>query len=379
MSRTSLRRSLLSVGLVGVAGLALALVGCTGDTDGGSSAQDAEHGNQFVGAGGTLKIDVEADENVIQVGEQVGFFVRAADNQGRPLSFIRIFCESEKGVAIIEPSSGGVAFEHTGADGSMSGRIGGLTPGSYLLECRAPQGFNLVDRVTVKVRGEVPLGFQGFPGAAGGNLGGGRLIEQTPPPDGGVGLRIAAVRVTDAGGTNSTGPLDVVQNICVDNAGLCSQTCTAEPFTFSTYQVFIRNDTEQVAFIESITFELDGTNVLTTEGQAVEVAKGGGQATISGVLTTAVGCPGTSSPESDICHNSGDSGANASNEPVVPGTANYLITVRGETEAGESFTIEKEVAIQYDYVNNCDSGIASDSCPAIPASCTSTTTTTTTT
>ena len=167
---------LIAVAAVVTAG---AFAGCNnsqGDTDGGTATDNLGTGNIPVSDGGfgaKLVLDIHDDD--INVGDTVGFFVTVTDPRGQPLPFRRVFCESEHGIAILEPSKGGVAFEHTGADGRMSGRVGGLNIGSYLMECRVEEGFNLVDRKTMRIRGPIPDGFTGFPGAAGGNLGGGRI------------------------------------------------------------------------------------------------------------------------------------------------------------------------------------------------------------
>ena len=166
-------------------GLLVASCGGGGDTDGGASTGDQGNGPTLVSNGGfgsKMTIELENDDGIeIPTAGQAKFLVKATDPNGQPLSFIRIFCESEKGLAILEPSSGGVAFENTNSRGAFSGVLGGVAPGSFMLECRAPQGFNLVARKHFKVTGAVPEGFDGFPGAAGGNLGGGVIVDPTAP------------------------------------------------------------------------------------------------------------------------------------------------------------------------------------------------------
>lgn len=165
-----------------------ALAACNngqGDTDGGSAVGNLGTGNLPVSDGGfgaKLVIDVEAPDDILQVGEVTGYFVTATDPQGLPLANRRVFCNSELGIAILEPAAGGVAFEHTDDGGKMSGKIAGITQGSYLFECRLEQGFNLVARKHLRVRGS---GVASFPGAAGGTLGGGQIVPGfggTPTP-----------------------------------------------------------------------------------------------------------------------------------------------------------------------------------------------------
>lgn len=164
---------------VGILAIGLVAGGCggRGDTDGGPANGDTGPGYQYVDDGGSGSTLVIEHDGEIRTGEQEDFRVIATDPNGQPLSFIRIFCETEQGISIIEPSRGGVAYEHTNINGIMSGVIGGLHPGSYLMECRAPQGFNLIARKSLRIVGDIPDDFSGFDGAAGGNLGGGLLVE----------------------------------------------------------------------------------------------------------------------------------------------------------------------------------------------------------
>ena len=63
------------------------------------------------GAGGTLTINVETANNTIGVGETVGFSVHVVDAKGVGAPFVRVFCDSEHGVAIIEPAQNGVSVK----------------------------------------------------------------------------------------------------------------------------------------------------------------------------------------------------------------------------------------------------------------------------
>ncbi len=172
------KNSIILATVLAFAGMGV-LASCSGgDTDGGAATADAGPGSIYVAdgaSGSTMKIELEGAETIPTAG-RVNFKITATDPNGAPLSYIRINCETEHGIAIIEPSRGGVAFETTNAEGKLSGVFGGLAPGSFLVECRAPQGYNLVARASYKVVGEIPEGFDGFPGAAGGNLGGGVIV-----------------------------------------------------------------------------------------------------------------------------------------------------------------------------------------------------------
>ena len=242
---------------------ALLAVGC-GSTDGGSAVDnDAGLGIQYVsdgGAGGSIAIDVK---DSLAVGGTAAFSVSVKDPRGEPIAFTRVFCESEHGIAILEPSKGGVAFEHTDMYGNMSGVLGGVSKGSYVLECRAPIEYNLIARVTVKITGDAPAGFTGFPGAAGGNLGGGRIVPPSTDE-----LRITKITFTDLGEESLF--LDNQQNANCDGD---SSTYDPEQFTVKTYKLSLYNGTQNTITIKGVSY-VSGTE---TSNQSVEfeIAAGG--------------------------------------------------------------------------------------------------------
>ena len=122
---------------------AVGFLACSrGDTAGNaeSVAKAEGSGDPFVadgGSGSTLTLSVPSS---VGVGQRVGFSVTATDPSGQPLAFIKIVCNSERGISILEPTDGANAVQSTSSNGLMSGQIGGTNPGSYLLECRAPEG-----------------------------------------------------------------------------------------------------------------------------------------------------------------------------------------------------------------------------------------------
>lgn len=325
------QRVLGAVG-AGIVSLVL-LAGCdSGDTDGGSATPG--QGPSFVsdgGAGATLTIEAP---RTIDVGDRQPFRVTALDPNGQPLSFIRIFCETESGIAILEPSRGGVAFEHTGAAGVMSGVLGGVTPGSYLLECRGPQGFNLLARMSILITGEVPEGFTGFPGAAGGNLGGGLLVD--PPEED---IQVAEVTFVDVTGNESrNGPIDINFNPDCNNDGILTD---PEPYGFDDYLIRFQNALEQRVFVETITFTVfDGRNVTSTQQFGGLLVPAGTETVIEGSFTEFVF--GTSTKTY-----AGTAFA------LIPGTYNVTFTITGETDGGEGFVLEQSASITIGAVDNC--------------------------
>jgi hypothetical protein len=334
MLNRKISKATLSVFLGSVLLGLLSACGGTGDTDGGQGVtNDASIGTQFVsdgGSGGTLRIEAPA---TLATGEREEFRVIATDPTGAPLSFIRIFCESELGIAILEPSSGGLAFESTGAAGVMSGVLGGLTAGSYLLECRGPQGFNLLARTSILITGDVPEGFDGFPGAAGGNLGGGLLVE--PPFEDSVSAQIT---FTIPSGDTRNGPIDITFNPDCNGDGTADD---PEAYIFNNYNVAVVNGRDDRLFVESIVFTVDdGQGVTSSTQLGGLVINPNSSSVIVGSFTEFVF--GTA-----IKTYAGTTLA------VIPGTYNVTFTIRGTTGSGESFSLRQNASVTFASVNNC--------------------------
>ena len=320
----------LSLGvIVGVLTLgAMTLAGCSkGDT--GDAGSNSGPGTQFVsdgGAGATLKLRVTGG-NTLTAGSTTGFRVTATDPSGLALAFIQIFCESEHGIAIIEPSSNGVAFEMTDEYGNMSGVIGALTPGSFVLQCEANNGFGLIDRVSIKNVGDIPPGFAGFPGAAGGNLGGGVIVED-PTAD----VAISGFTLVRLGEEVSS--LDTERALCLSSSG----TCSVEPFGATSWSLTISNTTRKQVTSATISFLISGS--ASTAGpfsDTISIAPGG-SATITGPMST--------------------TGATfaITGDPVQTGTFATRATVTLSFEDGSTTTDTTTRTFTYGPVNGCASG-----------------------
>lgn len=316
---------------------AVTLLGVTscGDTDGSSASEDAGVGTQFVadgGAGGSIAINVSGS---LTVAGTTTFSVRLLDPRGAPIAFARIFCESENGLAILEPSEGGVAFESTDANGFMSGVLGGLAPGSYILECRAPAEFNLIARATVVISGTAPESFIGFPGAAGGNLGGGAFV--VPDVDTGA-VRITSIAYQDLG--ENTNFIDIVFTVDCDDTTDGDQN---EPFFLNTYTLGLANDTAETVFVSSIEIEFgDGRGISVTQPVRI-VIPATSTATYQGQLTDAN--PSVASSGKNIAGSAAD---------VVGGTYPITFTITGTTaETGDSFTVAESQTASFGGINNC--------------------------
>jgi hypothetical protein len=152
------------------------LAGCLGgqgSTDGGSGADGDFQDDIFVSDESTTGgMRLEIAESSIAVGDTSEFLVFVRDEQQQPVPNINVICDSEGGVAILEPSTG---YALTNGRGAMSGVIGCEAPGSFQLVCRLSVGANRRQFASVRCTGDTPSDFEGFPGAGGGGLGGGSV------------------------------------------------------------------------------------------------------------------------------------------------------------------------------------------------------------
>ena len=328
------RALLITLICIGLAMTVFAGCGGSGNTDGGSGTDDAGIGSQFVsdgGAGATLRIDILGS---LVTGGRVDFIVTLLDPNGAPIPFIRIFCESERGIAILEPSAGGTAFASTASNGIMSGVLGGVTPGSFLLECRAEEGFNLIDRESIVITGEVPSGFDGFPGAAGGNLGG-QLIVDRPETDE---LGISDIVFVDLG--DPTLILDSIANPDCDGD---TDTVDPEPFFFKDYRVTISNPLDEAISIGTISIRVSEqggvTATLSPQSFGIDIPAGG-TATIQGLFLTSPSGGGQRYSGTGIFPSEGTH------------TATFTVTITG-VESGDGATLTDSQTFAYDNVDNC--------------------------
>ena len=246
--------SFLAVTLVGTG--VFGFVGCQGSTDGGSAANSAYRDGVFVGdATSTGTIRVVLNESHIPVGQTAGFRVFVADSKGQPIPDTRVICDSEKGVALIEPTSG---YELTNGEGVMSGVIGCAAPGSYQMVCRLSVGANRRQFVSVGCTGDVPAGFSGFPGAGGGGLGGGTQTTS----DGEIQITDAGF-VDDGNFASTSVPVDATIDIVQEaDCDISTTFLDVEPF-YDTYAVLnVENNLQErvtLLYLECSVTGVDGT------------------------------------------------------------------------------------------------------------------------
>lgn len=321
------------LGVTAATVVAMTYVGCQGggNTEGEPSTADVS--GQLVSDGGFGSTLTIAATGPVGVGERIPFTVTALDPNGAPLEFIRIACESELGIAILEPSRGGSAFASTGAAGVMSGVLGGLVPGSYVLECRGPEGFNLVDRISLLITGEVPEGFDGFPGAAGGNLGGGLIVDE-PAED----ATVVEILFVDPAGTESrNGQIDTVFDPDCNNDGINTD---PEPnFGFDNYVISIDNDRDDRLFVSSITYSIPSLGVVSSTQLGGLVVQPNTTAGLTGSFTDFVG--------------GSKSFAGTGISVPLDATVNVTFSISGTTGSGSSFTLTQSAVVTFGNVNNC--------------------------
>lgn len=259
-----------AAGVLALAGFAFALGGCSsGDTDGGKAGDEEFPGSEFVSDDRSGTIELDVNDELLDIGEITGYKVIVRDSTGNGVPFIQIACDSEKGVAIIEPTTG---IEATGAEGLMSGKLACTRPGSHLFGCRLAIRGNKRRFTTIRCSGEVPPGFEGFPGAAGGGLGGG--VQVDPDNDNVEEVRIVAISATDGDpdtstdGTSTTS-IDVLQGICsTGGAG----TAEAEDFTDTIIKVTVLNNTDVPLTFSKLTYSVDNADGAGTQFNSKDLA-----------------------------------------------------------------------------------------------------------
>lgn len=310
------------------------LAGChSGSTDGG----DVDHtGTQYDPAGsGAMRLDLVEDE--LTVGEIGGFRVYATDAKGAPVTQMRITCDTENGLALIEPTSG---VETTDSNGQISGRVGCNVEGSYLIACRLQGVSARRQSATVRCSGDRPAGFTGFTGAGGGGLGGGSVDPDTIST-----IRVTAVAVSDGGTTEaSTTSIDILQGTCTTGTET-----TPEPFYDSSVKLTVTNNSPFIVRFTGLRYRVsngtDSGGTFTSSAIAVngEAATGvdanGGKGTVDSLFLDASG--------------NGKRYIGSSTNIPTPGIRNVTFILTGTTEIGEEFEVTGSTALSFDNFNRC--------------------------
>ena len=108
--------SLLGVTLFGA--VVVGVAGCQGSTDGGEAANPDYNDDVYIGdESSTGSIRVQLNQASMAVGDTSGFKAYVTDSKGQPIANTSVVCDTEQGVALIEPNTG---YELTNSDGVMS-------------------------------------------------------------------------------------------------------------------------------------------------------------------------------------------------------------------------------------------------------------------
>lgn len=310
------------------------LVGCqSGNTSGGEVDHDSTQYDP--NESGNMRVElVDGDE--LRVALTTGFRVYATDSEGAPVTQMRVTCDTEDGLALIEPTTG---VESTDSNGQISGRVGCENPGSYLLACRL-QGVSARRKsVTVRCTGDRPAGFVGFPGSGGGTLGGGSADNDTISS-----VRITNVAVSDAGGDESTTSIDIEQSVCASGG-----TPTAEPFFDTSATFTVTNNSPFILQITGLRYRVSNAN-----GSGGTVSSG--TLGVTGSAAATVDANGGSGEISSLIFDANGSGKRffgSSSNISSPGIKNITFTLIAENEVGQSFEVSTTTALSFDNFNRC--------------------------
>ena len=321
------------------------IAGCAGDTDGGSAADDTGQDSAFVATDESVgSINVSVRQDPIAVASTSNFSVSVKDNNGAGVPGLVIACDTEEGLAIVEPTTG---MEISDSYGSISGIVGCEAPGSFQFACRAPVGGFRRDFVTDHCQGDVPSGFTGFPGAAGGGLGTGGV---SIPDDGGSpgGADSDDIRVTSSGvltifsSDTPTFQIDISQGVCGTGTDI-----TAEPFSDDLATFTIKNNTNQTFRFTRMRYSVSNAaaNGATFSSSSVsfvcEVAPGETTTDCRGIFTQA---------------NSGGKrfvGA-TSNISSSSAVRRVKFTLVGTNDSGEEVEISSALSLSFENINACE-------------------------
>lgn len=327
-------RSILTLAGCALLGGAIALVGCqSGNTSGGDIDNT---GTQYdPNESGSMSLSLE-DGDHLTTGAIGGFRVFVKDSNGDPVVNMPVTCDTESGLALVEPTTG---VENTDSNGQISGKVGCNLPGSFLLACRTQTVSAKRKSATVICQGAVPNGFDGYPG--GGGLGGGSADDDTISR-----VRITDVSVYDTGSQDTaTTSIDITQSSCDDGSG----TPTVEPFYDSSVKFTVVNDSRFV--VRFTTMKYTVTNASSSGGTVSS-----GTISLTGPASVAVDGNGGSSTISSLLFDASGGGKRiygSSSNISIAGFKNVKFTLNGENELGESFTITASTALSFDSFNRC--------------------------
>lgn len=331
------------------------IVGCGGgNTDGGAQSFDGQVFSSDDNTTGRIEVRLSSDS--ISVGRTTGFQAYAFDSRGIPIRDIRLTCDSEAGVKILEPVSSDTpprAVQMTNSMGAISGVIGCEDAGSYKFGCRMPVGGNRRAFVDVRCTGDKPSGFTGFANAAGGTLGGGA----TDPNDFGAGdVRITriVIKALRSGGREEADQIDIVAGTCITCSDLSQ---TSEPFSDDSAVITVKSSTASRVTLTGVQYEVAGVGTseelpVTAELPAASLGEET-EASVSVLVFRA------NSPSKEFIIGSGR------DIPEDAGFKNVTFTVIGNTALGERVRASAATTLSFQDYNVCPSGTVTNEalCP----------------
>ena len=200
----------------------------------------------------TGDIDLDVKNSIVTVSDTTSFSVKITDRNGAPVQNVRISCDTEQGLAIVEPNTGSFLTDNFG---NASGLLGCEAAGSFRVGCRAPVGVNIREFDTVKCEGTRPIGFAGFPDAAGGGLGGGVDLSNDETENEEFALRILSISFNEVD-QDDTKSIDFFQSLCdPDPVNVGDE--FPEPFTETEVNFTIENNTNQIVRIEGFQYTIE--------------------------------------------------------------------------------------------------------------------------
>ncbi len=330
--------------LILIAGL-VALTSCSsgGNTSGGEESFDEFTSDSTT----TGTIELKLGTTRLEIAETDTFKVYAKNANGAGVANTQIVCDTERGLSLIEPTTG---TELTDSNGQISGTIGCSAPGSFRIGCRLPVGGNKRTFATVSCTGTVPAGFDGFAGAGGGTLGNGGGVDNGNDGSSGGTDPSNSVRVTgfslhdDGNASSEVGDLqvDTQQNACITSGD--DPTCTAEPYHDSVVKFRIKNESNSTVRFTTYSYTVSGvvssSSLAFTQTREIAPGQSG---EITSFLANAVSGRkrfiGSSTTISDS---------------LLARNVNF--TLRGTNDQGESFSINTSQAISFSDYDLCPSG-----------------------
>ena len=350
-----MKRQIFAV--LSVSSLMIAFVGCSGDTAGGSYPGQALEGSGFApDDSNSGSISIELKESRITVSEIAGFHASVTNSQGAGVANTAIVCDTERGLALIEPSTG---REITDSGGSISGKVGCEAPGSFRIGCRVASATRRAFE-TIICEGPIPGGFGGFPHAGGRGLGGAGGVGDDGQPGGNTS---DSIRITNL--AFSDGQESGIANIDIARRADCDgepDTNDPEPFSDTFVSVSVTNDSAKTYTFKTLRFKVPGgtgsggvynSSDIALTGDAFEVLPNGGKSTFVTRVLYQKSKPTTLGNE----YNNGKAfvGANFDIYDQVGGrlVTDVTVTIVGTDSEGNTVTLSGSVNLYFHNVDRC--------------------------